>query len=398
MRFAIYGLIALAFLPLPADAGIFDNILHKPAPREHDLPMTYITQGNSASYSPAADRIVFSRYDLSIKGAPSIDGKTAATGTFELWTADPDGAGERCISCFDIAGGPKRGQHKGAPDWHPSGRWIVASVEMPQHQDTHDRTTPGRGAFMDLWVVSANGKQWYQLTHYASAASGPRFENAPTGALMPHFSHSGGKLAWAEMIGADADHPYGIWQLAIADFTFGPHGAELKNKQVFRPGLKDATFFEPWSFSPDDATMLVASDNGAGNPAYMQLQEWDVKNNTLMPITRTHNQYTEEGFYSPGGRRIAYMTTVDQEPPYNPRPGQFLKTFRTDVWLMRANGTDPQRLTYVNAPDHDHYRPGQYFVIPVGWMNGRTLLFDIDPIIGGRQAWENNAIYRLDLP
>ncbi len=92
------------------------------------------------------------------------------------------------------------------------------------------------------------------------------------------------------------------------------------------------------------------------------------------------------------------MSTSDQVPPYQPRAGQFKKTFRTDVWVMRADGSHATRLTYINQQGHAQYQPGQHLVIPMTWLDDRSLLFDVDSIEGGRVASEKNQIYRLNLP
>jgi hypothetical protein len=105
--------------------------------------------------------------------------------------AEPDGSTERCLSCADIRGGPRRNQHVGAPTWHPFGGWIVAAVEIPRHAAPHARSHAGTGAYVDLWALSPDGKRWSQLTRYARSAASTRFPDDPVGALVPRFSRGG---------------------------------------------------------------------------------------------------------------------------------------------------------------------------------------------------------------
>jgi Tol biopolymer transport system component len=200
------------------------------------------------------------------------------------------------------------------------------------------------------------------------------------------------------MIGYDDEHPFGIWRLALAEFAADALGARLIDKTTANPGAAGTTFYEAWSFSPDDSLLTVASESGAIHPGYMDVQIWDPAAGTLSNLTRTNDAYEEQAIFSPDGRRIAFMTTRDQSPRYDPSR-DFWGTFRTDVWLMNADGSGALRLTYFNDPAHAEYLPGAVTRgFPVAWTpDGRSLYVDVAQNQGSTQTHETARIYRVNL-
>ncbi len=71
-------------------------------------------------------------------------------------------------------------RNKDLAHWVPGCQWLVAGVEMPLHAETHGVGDSEIGMFNDLWVISADGKTWVQLTDYA-----PTWTYADTVAPMP---------------------------------------------------------------------------------------------------------------------------------------------------------------------------------------------------------------------
>lgn len=370
-----------------ADAGV---------PPRRGVAVEFLTRGGNAAYSAALVKIALSRFDPAVVGAPSLQGQNDGTGTFQLWIAEPDGSRERCLSCADVPGGPRRNQHVGAPTWHPSGEWLVVAVEMPIHLAPHAKCHAGLGAYLDLWALTPDGRRWQQLTRYASAVTTTRFPDTPVGALIPRFSRSGRQLVWAEMIGYDDEHPFGIWRLALAEFVADALGPRLVNKVTATPGTPGTTFYEAWSFSPDDSLVTVASESGAIHPGFMDVQLWDPAAGTLRNLTRTNDEYEEQAVFSPDGRRIAFMSTRGQSPRYDPSR-DFWGTFRTDVWLMNADGTGAERLTHFSDPGYPEYLAGAVTRgFPLAWTpDGRTLYVDVGQNQGSVQTHETARIYRI---
>jgi hypothetical protein len=117
-----------------------------PSPAGPVRRVDFVTRGSNVAYSAALSKIAFSRFDPAVVGAPDLAGQSDGTGTFQLFVAEPDGRGERCLTCTDVAGGPRRNRHVGAATWHASGGWLVVAVEMPAHLAPHAKCHAGLGS------------------------------------------------------------------------------------------------------------------------------------------------------------------------------------------------------------------------------------------------------------
>lgn len=200
------------------------------------------------------------------------------------------------------------------------------------------------------------------------------------------------------MIGYDTQHPFAIWRLVLADFVVDATGPHLINHTRFEPGTLGTTFYEVWSFSPDDNYITVASESGGIHPGYMDVQIWNPNAGTLVNLTQTNDQYEEQAVFSPDGQWIAFMSTHGQSPPYDPS-NDFWGTFRTDVWLMRTDGTSSERLSYFSDPAHAEYLPGAVNrAVPVSWSpDGKSIYVNVDQNHGSQQTHETQRIYRINL-
>lgn len=273
-------------------------------PQGQGREVRFITYGSTVAYSPVRNQIAFARFDPAVISGPQRNGQNDNTGTFQLWIADADGMNERCITCRQVDGGPRANQHVSVPHWHPSGEWLTVAVEMPVHSAPHAKTHGGMGAYVDIWAVAPDRNEWHQLTHYADHIYRTWFPDRPVGALIPKLSRRGDRLEWAEMIGYDQAHPFGVWQLAIADFVLTNDGPILSRKQLSRPGDFGKTFYEAWSFSPDDQWVTIASDSGPAAAGYMDVQLWHPATDRLINLTHSVLLYEEQAVFSPDGMSI----------------------------------------------------------------------------------------------
>ncbi len=104
---------------------------------------------------------------------------------------------ERCLTC-NKRGCPQK--HNGNPAWHPSGEYIVFTAEKRGNPEKYrEAAIPGTGFNCDLWIMTSDGKKFYQLTNYPV--------RLPYQAVIhPHFSHDGKKLLWSQRIKKGQSH------------------------------------------------------------------------------------------------------------------------------------------------------------------------------------------------
>lgn len=367
--------------------------------------ITPVTNGVAADYSPIPDKLSFMRFRSDILGNDN-------TGTYELYIANSDGSNAVCISCTDIPGGPRANQHKGAQQWHPNGQWMVAVVEMPAHGSTHASVAPGTGLQNDIYAISADGTQWVKLTNYAPITAATAWPGAflpwatPGGALVPRFNKSGSKVIWGEEIGwAPLPSPYsfGVQRIAVADFVIVAGVPQLQNKvtytlssHVMNGGTN--TFYEPWSPNGDGTLMTIATDHNTVNPAVLDMYLFNLATGQVtLKLSPSPDafQWEEQAQFSPDGTRIAYMTTANHVPPY--QAASFIATFRTDLWLMNADGSNKTRLTDLTNAARAEFKGSQAYAIPGTWKDSRSFYYELNRMGGSGQLLDQSEIYLFTL-
>jgi Tol biopolymer transport system component len=282
-------------------------------------------EGGRLDWSPRNNLIVFDR--------------TGDDGYFNLYTMNPDGSNETCLTC-NKPGAPTR--HKGNPAWHPSGDYIVFQAEKEEHPGPSSFSNPGLGKDNDLWLTASDGNTYDRLT------------NVPTrlGVLHPHFSHDGTSLLWAEKVGPGAGigDVTGEWVLNVADFTVEPEGARLTNVKTHQP--LGPVFYESHGFSNDDSQIIFSAHivPNEADQAWLDIYTLHLETLAVQRLTQTFDQWDEHAHYSPSGNKIAWMSSTgcDCDP-------RVLRQLRTDLWLMNRDGSDQVRLTHLSDSDRPEY-------------------------------------------
>ena len=270
-----------------------------------------------------------------------------------------------------VAGVPQK--HNGNPAWHPSGEYIVFTAENPDVLDTYDAVSkPGRGVNCNLWLAKADGSDFWQLTEIETA-----YMNAG-GVLHPQFSHDGNILFWTERIADNPDSYWGHWVIRVA--TFGDDGIEpphLTDVQTYDPADQPG-FYESHAFSPDDQSILFTGNLKEGqHEVGMDLYTLDLQTETLTRLTTSMDDWDEHAHWSPDGEQIVWMssTDLDVQWPENMGPLDWRFYLFTELWIMDADGTHQQRLTFYNQPDHPHHRSPRTVVSDSAWSpDGKSLL------------------------
>ncbi len=271
---------------------------------------------------------------------------------YDVWLIRPDGTGRHCITCGDNF--PQK--HNGNVTWHVSGEYLVFTAQNEDTQgDFLDSVAlPGVGLNCNLWAMTSDGQQAWQLTDL------PTQNRTPQGVIHPQFSHDGKRLFWAQALGEYspvAGEEWGKWQLAIADFVIENGTPRLENIVYSQPG-PHPRFYESHGWSPDDSKLIFSGnpEEGYHPPNGLDIYSMDAASGELTRLTQTSTDWDEHAHFSPDGSRIAWMSgaELDVEFPSVKWP-DWKEYITTELWMMNADGSDQQRITYFNEPGHSHH-------------------------------------------
>jgi Tol biopolymer transport system component len=257
-------------------------------------------------------------------------------GYYDVWLVNEDLGNRRPLTSENPA---LPGKHAGNEDWHPSGRYLAMVVGKAEHDGTSGDAIPGFGGYSDVWLVDRDSTDAWQLTTVD--------DDYDAGSLFPRFSPDGTKLAWNERTHApDVLDPMlraGGWVVKIADFVEEPT-PHLDHTRTFVPGDVPA-FNEATAWSPDGKKVLLASDYETEEFLESQIYALDVASGDLRRLTDGHD-YHEHPDFTPDGEHVVWMTTREATG--------YFGIVGTDWWVMRADGTNPRRMTYYEEPFHPH--------------------------------------------
>jgi Tol biopolymer transport system component len=270
--------------------------------------------------------------------------KRGPSGYFDVWTIRPDGTDDRCLTC-DAQELPPL--NKGNPEWSPDGRFIafqVQEVHSALGVDNDILDFPGSGWNNDLWLMDASGTKFWRVTNVPEPQGG---------VIYPIFSWSGKEILWSQRLSSSTKaEPWGTWELELGDFVVSLDGVpSVQNVRTFRPGVNQG-YYEPHAFSRDDTTIFFMGNLQPGmNVNAMDIYSFDLRTQQLTDLT-TNAEGSWNEYPSPFPSetdKIVYMSTTDT--------GRTLGHAECDLWVMNYDGSDKQRLTFLNDPQSPDYVP-----------------------------------------
>lgn len=330
-------------------------------PRVEDVAVL-TEDGGRVDWSPDGDVIAFDRL--------------GADRSWDVWTMDPDGGDQRCLTGDHERLGLPPG-HKGNPAWHPDGEWLVIQVEQRDHIGPQGAppTHPGAGVFNDLWVLRADGSEAHPLLEFETGL--------PRGSLHPHFSPDGSTVAWAQYedhpVGVEAGDParllpaelvdlmersvtqlFGRWSLASA--VLGDAITDRLNDVVtVNPGGRPG-FVETHAVAADNSAVLVCGNPDPWQPItgidilLVDRHTGDIRRR----VTTTYDEWDEHAHFAPSGSgRIVFTSSRDLRPdaryPFDAvaTAGLAGRPPRADLWVAEPD-EDQWRLTWFNEPGWKH--------------------------------------------
>ena len=239
---------------------------------------------------------------------------------YEIFTMKPDGSDVTCLTC-NKQGLPEG--HRGQPYWHPGGEYIVFAAENTdfERMGWGLADVPGLGRNHNVWIMTSDGSQYWQITHYP--------EN--WGVIRPSFSHDGKTLYWNEEYSMEKypgvgcpwnlnkvrrGEEWGLWHIKLADVSFGPDGPEVSN--IRNVVHSDLVLLEGSGFSPDDQRLLFTSANltETEGTAYWggDIYAGDPGGGSLTRLTNTPYYHDENAEYSPDGKKIVWSHACGGAP------------------------------------------------------------------------------------
>ena len=297
-------------------------------------------RAKTVDWSPDGEKIAFGRWERD--------------GYVDVYLMNPDGSDMRSLTGA-AAGCPRK--QNGNPAWHPSGKYIVFTAEKYENPDRFSRwAIPGSGFNCDLWAMTVDGKEIFQLTDYPLIR--------PYRAVIhPHFSHDGRKLLWAERVDSSADFTWGEWALKMADFIVDGSGPRLENITTYQPG-KRPRFYESHAFSPDDNKILFSGNPDGQTESGFDIYKFDPESRELTNLTDSPEEWDEHAQYSPDGEKIVWMSSRGLGVEIKSiKAGAWKGALKSELWIMDADGMDKRQLTHFNEPGNPEYMGGRRCIV-----------------------------------
>lgn len=282
-------------------------------------------------------------------------------GYFKIFLSDSLGNNETPLT-FP---GWRSDRHQWAEEWHPSGKYIFCYIEKAEYvkEKGHNRSpidaTPGYGAYTDIWLVSRDGKQAWQLTDIPN--------NFNSGVIHAAISQDGTMFGWSERVQrpkySDKNLAAGAYVFRMADFIFDSV-PRFTNIRTIQPGGV-AACNELDAISPDKSTIAFYSTFESKHLFRTPVYTMNLKTGEIKKLTS--ESFAQAPAYSPSGKKIIYMTGHECDIfPFQLQGA--------DWWIMNPDGTEKVRLTYMNKWNHPHSFNKFRLAGCISFMNETTFL------------------------
>jgi hypothetical protein len=268
-----------------------------------------------------------------------------SNGLWNGYSASPDGSDPQCVTCtVPSFSGVGTATNRGVSDVSPDGKYALVTVERPIVDASAMWTQPGKGGANDVWLYTTDGQHAWPLTNIYQPGS------VVLGSIEPRFDKTGNQIVWASMTGfgtgaaALNTWPLGTWEIQVANIVWTGGVPSLANIRTINP--TPGSFYEPYGFTPDNQHVIFAT-SGGGSWKGDTIDTIGVDGTGLTQLSPSAApgvpNYSEFAFYTPSGDAIIWGRGYDTGMA------------GMDYWIMGANGSNPQRLTYFNEPWSTEY-------------------------------------------
>ena len=315
------GLVATIFMVLstPGDAS-------DPASTYNLVSTTFLTDGGRVEWSHDGEWIYYDRKE--------------GDGFWEVYRIRPDGTEKECLTCTH-PNLPSR--HKGQPEAHPKGRFLIFQAEKNIHRRPFYSALPGGGTYNDLYAMDLESENHdvYRLTNV------PRWMYS--GSLHAQFNRTGTRLLWGDLQGWGGR--YGNWQMAVADFVVDPE-PRLENRRYYDPGPQPI-WLEAHAWAPDDSAIYITCTPVAGmDDNNMDICRMDFDNPTeVTRLTFTSglgeeaDSWDEHTKMAPLNDVLTWVSSLG----FGTQPNNYYPLWlHTELWIMNLDGSGKRQLTNFN--------------------------------------------------
>ena len=350
--------------------------------------------GAFPNWSPATNKITFTK----------IVGNQ-----YEVFVMNANGENSQCLTCNKPA--LKDTRHRGQSYWHLSDTYIVFSAESGKfpRQGIGVTARPGLGRNFNVWVMTADGQDFWRLTDYPDN----------WGVIETKFSHDGTKIYWNEEYsmeihpkgkpGDPVPHPgsywgteslnyrkgeeIGAWRVVVADITFEGGDPKISNIRKINPPV-GFTAIEANGFTPDDKGSVWSLDNlqeTRGRCFWGEIYVSDLEGKNWKKLTSSPWRHDEDPAYSPDGKKIVYKEATK---------GRGMPQDGMEIFLMDADGSNRVQLTHFSDPEYPEYRTDWMQITEFSWSpNGKKIVYGMAR--GDKESpkiFINSDLYILTLP
>ncbi len=289
------------------------------------------------------------RVDWSRQGDWIVFDQADASGVYDIYLMNVQTEAERCLTCdrWEL-----RKLHSLSPTFHPSGEYVVFTVQdRPRRArlGAVEVATPHRGLHADLWVITREGHDVWQLTQVATQG----------GAVIdPYFSYEADRMVWSERMESRRGR-WGYWSPQVAELKIKRGVPRLGKVQEFKPPLPNGLVVAH-GFTPDDRGLMISA-SAAGTEEGHDVLRYDLDAGTVERLTATPDHYDSLAFLAPRSDRIVYVSDRNVEPP----PRRQLP-LRGDLWFLSERERLQERLTFFNDPEAEHFL-GETLIDDIAW-------------------------------
>jgi Tol biopolymer transport system component len=227
-------------------------------------------------------------------------------------------------------------RHQFPVAWHPSGRYVMLTVEAATHSGSSTSAIPGYGAYSDYWLVTPDGSNAWRMTDVPKDR-----DHAITHAA---FSPDGSLFIWTERIGA----PRISWNLLAGSYRFNVSRfvdgdpPRLTDTRSIVPGGQPQGG-EVESIAADNRTIAFYSTYRSRNLLASRIYTMDIASGDIQELTR--ESFAQAPRFTPNGKRIVYMAGAGADTfPFSLQGA--------DWWIMNLDGSRKQRLSFMNKHNH----------------------------------------------